>query len=158
MNPSKVLLITLVGPYGEVDVAVRADLPAAELLPAFKELVGTRSDQPGRHAGTSAAEAKTKAGVRPRTGRYGEQAGAQQRPSQDSGPRHGFAQPQGSEGWFAKSPEWSRGEQPQRQQPARGTAQKDRGQGDIPLGGTLADAGIVDGMVLYLYQPEQGAG
>ncbi|MGH3318960.1 MAG: hypothetical protein ACRDN9_02065 [Streptosporangiaceae bacterium] len=42
MNPSKVLLVTLVGPSGQVDVAVRVDLPAVELLPAFMELVGDR--------------------------------------------------------------------------------------------------------------------
>lgn len=102
MNPSKVLLITLVGPSGEVDVAVRADLPASELLPAFNELVGMRRGQP--------------------TGGSGPDPPSPARSRQADSPDPGGAAGQGQAGR------------------------------DIPLGGTLADAGIVDGTVLYLYR------
>lgn len=102
MNPSKVLLITLVGPSGEVDVAVRADLPASELLPAFNELVGMGRGQS--------------------TGGGGAEPSSSGRSQRAEGPNPGRPAGQGQAGR------------------------------DIPLGGTLADAGIVDGTVLYLYR------
>lgn len=143
MNPSKVLLITLVGPYGEVDVAVRADLPAAELVPAFKELVGRRADRAGQSAGTGGS-GRASAGVPP--------------PAKPRSPPAGQpepAPPHASETWYAPPPPpGPASAQPQTSSDAAPAGPP--GPGDIPLEGTLADAGIVDGMVLYLYQPREG--
>lgn len=186
MNPSKVLLITLVGPYGEVDVAVRADLPAADLLPAFNELVGIRR-------GGDADSAQGRPARPPQGQGSGAPGGAQERrpPSSPAGPvepqpptppagragggRHAVPtrpnDPSGPAGPVGPADPGGQGERPPAAPEERGrggpvpgarsqgtsgpggqgaTAQRDRR--DIPLGGTLADAGIVDGTVIHLYR------
>ena len=47
MKGLRVLLVTMVGPGGQVDVAVRADVPLWELAAAVAGAVGSVPDGPG---------------------------------------------------------------------------------------------------------------
>lgn len=147
MNPSKVLLITLVGPYGEVDVAVRADLPAAELLPAFRELVGTRRD----------AQAPQRRGSPEPAGDFRRTPQGPPRTSPTGPPRREHGPAPADQGASYQVPpgrpaHWAR--QDPAGPPAATGEVADTGPRDIRLEGSLTDAGIVDGMVLYLYSTE----
>ncbi len=201
MNPSKVLLITLVGPYGEVDVAVRADLPASELLPAFNELVGRggkRRQQAQEGSGSERQGSQNpRSTPQPQAAGYGpppQNPGYGSQPPDYGSPPPGYgspppdygSQPQapGSSGPPPRDPGPGGGRHrqgapqqqprhpadaapqspPQPQGPAGhgggGSATRESpvdepSRQDIPLQGTLADAGIVDGTVLYLYRASE---